>query len=140
MDREIKLHPSSALFGLAIGVLALVCMSQIMAPTIPTHRVECGPHPRDFVQIKEGAPFTVPTGRIFVLTALGGVGGAIVNLNVNGNQEVRAAAWPAGLAYAGANISEIPRGFSVPGPATVEAITQLYPGSGAQAWGYLADK
>ena len=33
--------------------------------------VEYLPHPRDMVRVQEGQPFTVPSGRIFVVTGLG---------------------------------------------------------------------
>lgn len=36
-----------------------------------TTNVNYMPHPRDMVTIKEGTPYTVPTGKIFVLTGLG---------------------------------------------------------------------
>jgi hypothetical protein len=31
-------------------------------------------HPRDFDQIEEGIPYTVPAGKLFMLTALGSSG------------------------------------------------------------------
>lgn len=139
MNREIKLQPFSALFGLAIGVLAFVCMSQIMAPTIPTHRVECGPHPRDMVQIREGTPYVVPSGRILVVTAIGTTDGVPCNqyrptLLVNGSEELVAFSFTLGEN----SVRGVASGLTLPAGFTVDVSTNC--NQHGRAWGYLADK
>lgn len=68
-------HPLSAMFGFVVaGVIAFTTSQAApphMLPVPTTIRIEYAPHPRDMVRIKEGTPYVVPAGRIFVLTALG---------------------------------------------------------------------
>jgi hypothetical protein len=68
----IRLHPFSLAIGAVLAFAAFVCMSQVAIQPFPSARFQYGPHPRDFVRIQEGAPFTVPAGRILVITAVGG--------------------------------------------------------------------
>ena len=72
--RTIQLHPGSLIAGIGVAAIAFLAMSQQIAPNGQTPpRAELDPvltrppafavHPRDFVQVKEGAPYTVPAGR-----------------------------------------------------------------------------
>lgn len=135
---NIQLHPTSLLLGLAVGVLALVAMGQKPQDVRELVRVEYGPHPRDIVVITETAPYTVPPGRLLVVTGLGtsidtGVGGG-AHLIVNGSIEAT-----------NSNNSH-PSMFPLPSPgiaikagATVTVDDNYAPLSTGRAWGYLAD-
>ncbi|MBI5432001.1 MAG: hypothetical protein HZA52_04140 [Planctomycetes bacterium] len=52
----IQLHPRSLLVGLVLGAVALLTMSQSLAPSTATVRVQYMPHPRDMVRLVEGQP------------------------------------------------------------------------------------
>ena len=146
--RSIQLQPTSLLLGLAVGVLALVAMGQKPQNIRELVRVEYGPHPRDMVQIKEGAPFVVPAGRVFILTALGARGG--VNgeaaLRADGKDEIFAAnmtyASTGSMAGVGnaTSMKLVPPGFTACAGTTLEAMygSSLFTDD-ARAWGYLAD-
>jgi len=84
----MRLHFPSIAIGVAALSVILISMSQANPPASQA-RVEYGPHPRDMVQVKEGSPLVVPTGRVFVLTALGNLTiGTGVSVKVNGVVEV----------------------------------------------------
>lgn len=56
---KLSLRPLSVLAGVAVAGLVLLTSSQM--PLLPTgFRIENLPHPRGYVQIKEGTPYTVP--------------------------------------------------------------------------------
>lgn len=62
----------AAFSGFATAVVALLCASQSsVTPTFPSSRFTFGPHPRDFVTLREGQAFTVPPGSALVVTAIG---------------------------------------------------------------------
>ena len=88
MNRSISLHPLSLVVGIGFGVLALLSMSQMPALNARGVNIEYVPHPRDMVVIKGGAPYTVPEGKIFVLTGLGATQSATTRLIVNNVPEV----------------------------------------------------
>lgn len=145
--KTIRLHPVSLLVGLAGGVGALLLMSQSPLTTLPTGRVEVGPHPRDMVHIDEGSTFTVPTGKYFVLTGLGRVeqpGFAV--LRVNGQNEVSSyvnygsngAYWSS--SQNSTTVVPAPQGFTAQWGATIEVMTPGVPPHDGRAWGYLADR
>jgi len=130
-----RLSVPSLVAGLAIGVLGFFAMAQRPASSNPY--VAADPqliygHPRSWVQIPGGAPYAVPPGKLFVLTALGGVNGILTaSLSVDGQQMVRV--------ISGANTSmvPIPSGLSV---GAGKAITLANDSSGeGWAWGYLVD-
>ena len=72
--KTITLHPGSALAGAALVVLAGVLSAQQVVPrffgVVVKGPVEAhvAPHPRDFVHVREGTPYTVPAGKLFVPT------------------------------------------------------------------------
>ena len=144
----IKLYPFSLVVGAAVALLAFVTMGQQSVPPGSIHAmpypqcqeflVEYGPHPRDYVQVKEGEPYTVPAGRLFVLSGLGSTGtqgGG--NLVVDGQTEVHAtgSTWSSGGGYGNsASVKLLPRGFTAAGGSVVEVT-----GTNSRAWGYLVD-
>jgi hypothetical protein len=71
---NITIHPFSALAGMALLGLVLVTAGAMpMQGSSSTRDVSAienvnDPHPRDFVRIVEGAPFSVPAGKVFVGT------------------------------------------------------------------------
>lgn len=66
----MRLHLPSVL--LTVGVVGLVALTSSQALTpVGGFRIEYLPHPRDYVQIKEGTPYTVPVGKLLVVTGLG---------------------------------------------------------------------
>jgi len=75
--KNLNLHPMSALVGAGVVLLAGVLSAQHVANrfvavrVLETPSLEVSPHARDAVRVSEGAPFTVPAGRILVVTALG---------------------------------------------------------------------
>jgi len=102
-------------------------------------RVEYMPHPRDMVQIRGGTPYTVPTGRRLVLTALGNIDGGVgstqvIGVLVNGQREAvtnntsspSMTSLPVGLAASAGDVVEL---------AEVYGSQEL---SKTRAWGYLA--
>lgn len=151
MKFTITLHPVSLLVGAAAlgGVLSLVSAVQAPASTgaataravsqVPltiTNAIEVKgvPVPENMVQIKEGTPYVVPAGRMFVVTALGSSYGAAQQgwLNVNGQTELLVnlnGNIPSG------NIIAVPTGLSIPGGATISVHGT---GQLGRAWGYLA--
>jgi hypothetical protein len=141
--RSINLHLPSLAAGVAASALVLLSMSQ-GAPQISPPRVSYGPHPRDMIQIKEGMPYVVPAGTVFVLT---GLGTAVLNdnlgiechLKVNGQREVGA-----GMVVSGGNsgsassVAPVPGGFTAQAGATIEGESVVLSGQNGRAWGYLS--
>lgn len=140
---NIQLQPASLLLGLAVGVLALVAMGQKPQNIRELVRVEYGPHPRDMVQIKENVPYVVPSGKLFVLTALGSTHAFWeVLLSVDGQREALAENGPTfeggGLGI-GSNMKLMPPGFTAKAGAKVVVQGGAEKSDNARAWGYLAD-
>jgi hypothetical protein len=133
-----RAHVLSALLGsaLAIGMVVLLSMNQVL-PAGQHVIVSYGPSPRDMVQIKEGTPYTVPPGKLFVLTGVGStVGCYTVTLKVNGQDE---ASTVFSCPSTGCSIMSAPVGFTVASGSTLETSSN----TGlqvARAWGYLADQ
>jgi hypothetical protein len=147
----MKLHFPSAL--LALGLVGLVAFLSSQASPPPallnpaSIRVEYMPHPRDYVQIKEGTPYTVPGGKIFVLTALGSHNSqGEAYLQIDGVEELRVRCEQFVF---GAGGSPIPLGEGISMKRTPIGLTAhagsvitILAGNGkpddCRAWGYLA--
>lgn len=69
--KPAALHTPSLLVGSFASVTLLLLTSQSATQPFPSGRFSFGPHPRDFVTLREGQPFTVPSGSMFVPTAIG---------------------------------------------------------------------
>lgn len=132
--RPIRLHLPSVAIGVAAVALVLVSMGQAVPPVGPP-RIEYGPNPHDYIQIKEGTPYTVPAGRLFVLTGLGvyQAGPVNVNLSVDGVTEVSVSNTSNGASVC--SIADVPPGMTVRAGSTI-----AIGGSGGlgRALGYLA--
>lgn len=143
--RSITFHPASLALGVILGVISFVSMGQAttITPSVfgSTVRVEYLPHPSDMVQIRGGTPYTVPPGKIFVLTGLGNYAGSsgtaqTVGLLVNGQREVTVAA----AVNVSPSVKAVPVGFTVSAGSTVDVveITGSQEPLNPRAWGYLA--
>lgn len=139
----MKLHLPSVL--LTVGVLGLVALTSSQSPLLPTgFRIEYLPHPRDYVQIKEGTPYTVPAGKLFVLTGLGGERMANpASLLVDGVEEVVAGMYTASSTGGIVQVSTVvavPPGLTVHASATISVQGGSTAPEDARAWGYLASQ
>lgn len=137
----IQLHPRSLLVSLALGGVVLFSMAQSAAPTYATVRMQYMPHPRDMVQIEEGTPYTVPAGKLFVLTGLGskyGMGG-FVTLLVDGVDEPTANSTVSSSATA-TSVAHVTLGLAGQPGSVIDLVGGVsYPDDG-RAWGYPADE
>lgn len=138
---KLTLHPLSVLAGAAIVGLVFLTSSQALTP-VGGYRIEYLPHPRDMVQIKEGVPYTVPAGKIFVLTALGGSGYGPRVLRVDGIEESLGGFYNSAT-YSGVvpgnSVVEVPIGFTARAGSIVDVGNGSTGGAG-RAWGYLASQ
>ncbi|MCY3002962.1 MAG: hypothetical protein NTV21_14265 [Planctomycetota bacterium] len=139
--RTIQLHPASLLSGIGLACLAMLAMGQSPQPATPTLSPRNQPlaviQARDFVQIRQGQPYTVPTGKILVITALGteqDFSGAI--LTVNNTTRVRTVF---ANGTTGSSVVEVPRGLTMAAGEVVEVINNNPQYPTAAAWGYLGD-
>ncbi|MBI5364825.1 MAG: hypothetical protein HZA53_16735 [Planctomycetes bacterium] len=69
--KHLRLHALSLLVGGSACAAFLFLSAQGLAPSFPSSRFSFGPHPRDFVTLREGQPYIVPMGFAFVPTAIG---------------------------------------------------------------------
>jgi len=130
----MRLHFPSVAIGVVAVALILVSMGQ-SAPATTAAQALFVPAARDMVRIADGVPYTVPTGRIFVLTAIGNCQGkGACTVQVDGRAEVYASAQ---LPNVGTSMVPVPIGFSVPAGGKVSVTSEGAPGA-ARAWGYLA--
>lgn len=132
----ITIHPSSLVAGAVLAGVFFPSMSQTPVLNTRTVNVQYMPDPRDMVQIRQGTPYLVPAGNVFVLTGLGSNGvppTGSVDLAVNGQQELVASGQ-----ISGANsVNPLPAGFSVQAGATIQVLPNNT-GTWGRAWGYLA--
>ena len=148
--RPIQVHPLSALIGAAVLAVPFALMSlQGSSATPYPHQalpipvsVQEMPDPRAFVQIREeDGAYTVPAGRIFILTGIGTrvvSGQSSANFNVDGVAEVGAFYDSQGYDNPGfCSVSAAPTGFSVSAGRVISLSGST--GNEARAWGYLAD-
>jgi hypothetical protein len=146
MPRTIQLHPLSLLAGVGIALLGLVAMGQTSVPNRPlldhSSMFSQVAHPRDWVVIKEGTTYTVPVGKLLVITALGdhlGSCGATY-LNFNGVRVLTSLSVECSAAYTEGTVfmEEVPIGLRASSGDVVTLTHQVSPGV-ARAWGYLVD-
>jgi hypothetical protein len=136
MHRTISVHPTSLALGLVFAGVCFISMSQVW-PAGQHIIVEYGPSPRDMVQIREGTPFTVPPGKLLVMTALGNSDAAGIGsiLRVNGTVELTNT-----FVYAQnpPSVCPIANGLALPAGSVVEAMNIGGGTANGRAWGYLA--
>ena len=137
------LHISSVLAGAALLGLVAVTSSVQRTRPVSTNELTIGdnltvrvigiPDPRDYVVVREETGlYTVPQGKLFVLTALGTTENVGSTLYVNSQRElVRFFTQSEGL-----TVAKVPPGLSA-GPGDVLQV--VGGGSSGRAWGYLVD-
>lgn len=134
--KPIQIHPVSVLVGVVACLGAVLLTSQIATrPTFPSARFTFGPHPRDFVTIREGLPYTVPSGMVFIPTAIGNTGyhGRPIRLLVNGAMIESATTDDLPVSMA-----TLPRAIPIAAGSLVEVQDATFPADPCRAWGYLA--
>lgn len=131
-------HAASFIAGAAVIGLGLLLASPA-STTFPAGRFVFGPHPRDLITIREGTPFVVPPGKVFVALSMGNTSPAqgIVKLRINGvarcaGNSVSPSSFRMITAFA------LPRGFVAPAGSAVEVTDGLPVPDDGRAWGYLA--
>jgi len=146
---SINIHTPSALVGVLLTCTVLVSSAAVQGSSsiIPGHlsRVKMigQAAPQEMVQISEGTAYTVPSGKLFVLTGLGRSihGNFTIEFVVDG--AVAVSARPHDQLGHGGDVSGVVFGVSVrPVPAgfTAQAGSKLdVNGPSGRAWGYLAD-
>ena len=143
--KNVSIHLPSVVVGLGIAALIGVTMGQqgIGPPGVDVRILEptLDDPVRNAVIVVEGQPYTVPSGRLLVLTAMGSsqvnTGSSSTSLRINGTQHADAW-WP--TSDATTSILPLPSPLVAPSGTTVEVINGA-PGvpDDARAWGYLAD-
>lgn len=133
-----RVHPVSLALGLALGICAILSMSQASVINTPL-RVEYMPHPRDMVQIKEGTPYTVPVGKVFVVTGLGStaaVNAPMAALAINGTVEATTIVQGCGGTET-RSVVELVAGLTAPAGSTISVQSNYPDPDDGRAWGYL---
>ena len=140
----------AALLGSAVTFAALLLISASPLPQLLrvgiANEVQVGlnPHPRDAVRIYEGAPYTVPTGKVLLLKALGTAitasGSQNSYLRIDGAQELYnrtdySQTGPGTWSL----VQPIADGLVAHEGQVVEVNAGGAPGNVARAWGYLVD-
>ena len=135
--------PAVAGSALTLAVVGLMSMTQVL-PAGQHVIVSYGPNPRDMVVVREGTPYIVPTGKLFVVTGVGTntitIPSAAAWIAVNGQPEASGITQSCGGTEQ-RSIIPLPDGLSVPGGSTIEAMggSGLSP-TDARVWGYLANQ
>jgi hypothetical protein len=136
MPRTIQLHPLSLLAGVGFALLGVVAMGQM--PAGPHARyspptVAATVTPSSWLQIREGTGFLVPSGMVFVPTAIGTdrENNDIASLYFDGVKQ-------AGVAANYGDYSMIPMPVGQRASAgTLVTVDAPTPANLGQAWGYL---
>ena len=147
---NITIHPFSALAGMAL--LGLVWVTAGAMPLqgssstrdVSAIEVVSDPHPRDYVRVQEGTPYTVPSGRIFVGKGMGfadnpGSSAFSLTMQVNGASVISEYGWHANNAagmWHDKKLTEIPLGVTAQAGDVVSASSSRPDGV---VIGYLVD-
>lgn len=140
MPRTITLHPLSLLLGIAFALIGVMAMGQMPVPNRPPASHSLGgqglANPADWVQVREGSPYTVPGGKRLALTG--------INTSNSANTEWVEVFFDGTFAceaqrlYLVGGFADIPPGIQA-GPGTVVTIVKSSIGGLASALGYLVD-
>jgi hypothetical protein len=137
----MKISPVSALVGALLAAVVFLSMAQTTVGT--PLRVEYQAHPRDMVQINGSTPYTVPQGKLLVITGVGSVLNAAVTssaLSVNGQVEARATFFLQGNAVGAVpSMATFPSGLTAGSGSVVSVVDNANPVDG-RAWGYLVNQ
>ena len=137
---NITIHPFSALAGMALLGLVLVTAGamplQGSSSTRDVSAIEVvkGPVPNEYLELNSGTAFTVPGGKRFILTALGGVyqNSTYISFIVNGIQKFLAD--PNANENTGLTLKSVPQGPHADAGEVVDIS-----GPDGIAYGYLVD-
>jgi len=124
-------------------MLRVVVTNPVELKTVDTNPVGSFLHPRNSVRIREGTPFTVPVGKLIVLTSMGSieVSSAVQNtvLTIDGVDEAVVRYSTTQMSTATSTVTPLPEGL-VAGEGQVVAVAELDPTDEAGvAWGFLVD-
>lgn len=144
MDTRAQTTLRFGFVAFCAAALALLAFGQGSYSTSPTSKMEIGPHPRDFVLVKEGTTYIVPTGKIFVLTALGGRDTPADccptsqdwRVVVDGITACRASRY---RSLSGTSMTPAPPGLSLDAGKKLDVTGGDDGENDGRAWGYLAD-
>jgi hypothetical protein len=142
---NISIHPFSALVGMA--VLSIVWVSAAAMPLqgsssdrdVSAIENVNDPHPRDYVILRGNQPYTVPSGRLLVLTSAGrnDTWSMSVTVWVDGVQEVYVVGFGTGNGWSVSTSSVIDLG--APGLVVQSGqVVEMF-AEADRAWGYLVD-
>jgi hypothetical protein len=142
---NITIHPFSALIGAAIVCITMLTVGAVTVQGSSSTRDVSAmenvndPHPRDYVRIDEGTAYTVPTGKILVITggnSLSGLGSDDGRILFNGVPIV-------GFMLSGSNFAvgcpgvTFSKGLAAPSGTVVSLSHGNY--GPIVCWGYLVD-
>ena len=146
---EIRIQPFSALAGACLLALCFVAtgafapQGSASARDVSAIEIVSTNPPEDYVRIYDATPYTVPSAKRLIITALGNpnLGITYTNLYIDGNLEVTAHAHPS-FGYGnghgwGATILSSVTELPTPGIAAISG--QLVTVNAGVAWGYLVD-
>jgi hypothetical protein len=142
--RTIQLHPTSLLVGAAVVGLAFLTMAQNPQPINPTWSPR-NPQPvvllRDYVQIREGTPYTVPPNKILMITAIGREDAGLQNvfLLINGTVRLSTSSGSYSWGPSAPHVHEVAKGLTANAGDVITVDDFSMQGGLAVAWGYLAD-
>lgn len=141
--RPITIHPLSLALGGLLAIAAILALGAAPVPPGQGFRIEYGPLPKDMMSVREGQPFTVPPGKVYVCAGLGTNGfgtSTTVTLTIDGVSllqaipTIGAAGGPDG--GGGPSIASVPPGLTASAGSVVEVVSSV--GEGL-ALGYLAN-
>lgn len=146
MPRTIQIHPLSLLVGVGFALIGLVAMGQMPSANRPAAQHDSMylqvAHPRDWIVIEEGVPYTVPAGKLLVITALGDHMGSCgaTYLDFNGVRALTGITVACSQNYTEGTVfmQNVPVGLRASSGDVVSVAHQITPGVG-RAWGYLVD-
>jgi hypothetical protein len=138
-------RPAPALAGAGLAFLAFLTMGQAAVTSVKPPVVQFGPHPRDYVQIKEGAPYVVPAGKLLTVTALGGRDFFTQyppwwgpwELWIDGALALRS---HPGRTRHTSSVHPVPTGLVAAGGSTVEVRGETGSSGIGRAWGHLSEE
>ena len=144
---NITLHPFSALIGAAIVCLTMLTVGAVTVQGSSSTRDVSAienvndPHPRDYMRIDEGTPYTVPAGKILVVTGGGCLeGGGTKNGKIQFNG-VTIVGFSLGGWMVNTGDFDPPATFAEGLAAASGTVVSLshYQGESIVCWGYLVD-
>ena len=140
---NITIHPFSALAGMALlGLVFVTAGAMPLQGSSSTRDVSAienvnDPHPRDSVRVMQGSPYTVPGGKILLVTCVmlpQGGGTFEVRVSING-----VSLFQNHVAADAGGLITFPFGFTAGAGDIVEVDNVSSIGSGSVLLGYLVD-